>query len=58
MVAAGIPKMTIMIDGVDCDTTKRVGARLGGHGAACNFHDHKTAGTGRQVRFRLADASA
>jgi hypothetical protein len=58
MVARGIPKMTITIDGVNCDSMKRARARLGSHGVACNFHDHKTAGIARHVRFRLADASA
>jgi arsenate reductase-like glutaredoxin family protein len=50
--------MTITVDLINCDTIKRVRARLGSHGAACNFHDHKTAGIARHVRFRLADASA
>lgn len=58
MVAAGIPKMTITIGRVDCDMMKRVRVRLGSHDVACNFHDHKTAGIARHVRFRLADASA
>jgi arsenate reductase-like glutaredoxin family protein len=58
MVAAGISRMTITIDRVDCDMMKKARARLGSHGAACNFHDHKTAGIARHVRFRLADASA
>jgi len=50
--------MTITIDRVDCDTVKKARARLGSHGVACNFHDHKTAGIARHVGFRLADASA
>jgi hypothetical protein len=62
MVATGIPKMTITIthtiDRINCDTMKRARAWLGSHGAACNFHDHRTAGIARHVRFRLADASA
>jgi hypothetical protein len=58
MVATGIPKMTITIGRVDCDMMKRVRARLDSLGAACNFHDHKTAGIARHVGFRLADASA
>jgi hypothetical protein len=57
-VATGIPRMTTTIDRVDCDMMKRVRTRLGSHGAACNFHDHNTAGIARHVRFRLADASA
>jgi hypothetical protein len=52
------PKMTITIGRVDCDMMKRVRARPGSFGAACNFHDHKTAGIARHVGFRLADASA
>jgi hypothetical protein len=52
------PGMTITIFSIDCDTMKRTRSRLGSHGAACNFHDHKTAGIARHVRFRLADASA
>jgi hypothetical protein len=58
MVAAGIPKMTITIDDVNCDCMMRVRVRLDSRGAACNFHDQKTAGIARHVRFRLADASA
>jgi hypothetical protein len=50
--------MTITIDRINRDTMKRTRARLGSHGLACNFHDHKTAGIARRVRFRLADASA
>jgi hypothetical protein len=50
--------MTITIDRVDRDMMKRARARLGGHGAARNLHDHETAGIARHVRFRLADASA
>jgi hypothetical protein len=52
------PGMTITIFSINCDTMKRARAGLGSHGAARNFHDHKTAGIARQVRFRLADASA
>jgi hypothetical protein len=55
---AGIPKMTITIDDVNCDCMMRVRVRLDSRGAACNFHDQKTAGIARHVRFRLADASA
>jgi hypothetical protein len=58
MVATGIPKMTITIGRVDCDMMKRVRVRLGSRGAACNFHNQKTASIARHVRFRLADASA
>jgi hypothetical protein len=50
--------MTTTIDRVDCDMMRRVRTWLGGHGAACHFHDHETAGIARHVRFRLADASA
>jgi hypothetical protein len=57
MVAAGIPKMTITIDRINCDIM-RARARLASHGVACNFHDDTTAGIARHVRFRLADASA
>jgi hypothetical protein len=52
------PGMTITIFSINCDTMKRTRAWLGGHGAACHFHDHETAGIARHVRFRLADASA
>jgi hypothetical protein len=57
-VATGIPEMTITIFSNTCDIMKRARAWLGCHGAACNFHDHKTAGIARHVHFRLADASA
>jgi arsenate reductase-like glutaredoxin family protein len=50
--------MTITIFSINCDTVKKARARLGIHGAACNFHDHETAGIARHVGFRLADASA
>jgi hypothetical protein len=50
--------MTSAIDRINCDIMTRVRGWLGSHGAACNFHDHKTAGIARHVRFRFADASA
>jgi arsenate reductase-like glutaredoxin family protein len=52
------PGMTITIFSINCDMMKKARARLGSHGAACNFHDHETAGIARHVRVRLADASA
>jgi arsenate reductase-like glutaredoxin family protein len=50
--------MTITIFSINCDMMKKARVRLGSRGAACNSHDHKTAGIARHVRFRLADASA
>jgi hypothetical protein len=58
MVATGLPKMTVTMSSINCDTMKRARAWVGNHGAVCNFHDHETAGIARHVRFRLADASA
>jgi hypothetical protein len=58
IAATGMPRMTVTIDRINGGIMKRAHAWLGSHGVACNFHDHRTAGIARHVRFRLADASA